>query len=116
MTHVQETWANNYIATTVQLHIGDKPASTFWMQFIDHLGTDALDICDDNGTSLFHYAVGCLDDSAILKLMEKGASLMNRNWTEVSVDDEDEDYDNLYPEQVPHSGTDREVSEANHFF
>ena len=48
------------------------------MQFIDHLGTDALDICDDNGTSLFHYAVGCLDDSAILKLMEKGASLMNR--------------------------------------
>ena len=86
------------------------------MQFIDHLGTDALDICDDNGTSLFHYAVGCLDDSAILKLMEKGASLMNRNWTEVSVDDEDEDYDNLYPEQVPHSGTDREVSEANHFF
>jgi hypothetical protein len=50
-----------------------------------------LKISDDNGNTLFHFAVGCLDDSAILKLMEKGAPLMRRNWAEVSIDDDDDE-------------------------
>ena len=60
-------------------------------QFIDHLGRDALEIEDEQGNTLFHYAVGCLDDSAILKLMEKGACLMKRNNAEISIDDDDEE-------------------------
>jgi hypothetical protein len=64
---------------------------SFSLQFIDHLGRDALEITDDQGSTLFHYAVGCLDDSAILKLMEKGAGLMRRNFAEVSFDEDDDD-------------------------
>jgi hypothetical protein len=55
------------------------------------LGDEALEICDDDGHTLFHYAVGCLDDSAILKLMEKGAPLIKEYRTEVELDDDDED-------------------------
>jgi hypothetical protein len=68
-------------------------------QFIDHLGRDALEITDDQGNTLFHYAVGCLDDSAILKLMEKGAALMRRNSAEITLD-EDEDDDYLFESMV----------------
>jgi hypothetical protein len=48
---------------------------------------------------LFHYAVGCLDDSAILKLMEKGAALMRRNSAEITLDEEEDD-DYLFESMV----------------
>ena len=47
-------------------------------KFLDHLGQEVLDMRDESGNSLFHYAVGCLDELSIYKLMELGANLMAR--------------------------------------
>ena len=57
-------------------------------KFIDYLGNEALDIKDENGNTLFHYAVGCLDEQTIYKMMERGASLMSKNCIDVICEDE----------------------------
>lgn len=50
--------------------------------FIDYLGPESLAMKDDSGNTLFHYAVGCLDDISIYKLIDKGANLMSKNESE----------------------------------
>ena len=56
-------------------------------KFLDHMGPEVLDMRDVSGNSLFHYAVSCLDELSIYKLMELGANLMAKNRIEVSVDE-----------------------------
>ena len=41
-------------------------------KFIDYIGPECLEMKDDNGNTLFHYAVGTLDDVSIYKLMDRG--------------------------------------------
>lgn len=41
-------------------------------KFIDYIGPECLTMKDDNGNTLFHYAVGTLDHTSIYKLMERG--------------------------------------------
>ncbi len=45
-------------------------------KFIDYLGPESLQLEDDSGNTLFHYAVACLDESTIFQLVEKGANLV----------------------------------------
>jgi len=45
--------------------------------FIDYLGAESLALQDESGNTLFHYAVGSLDDKSIVKLVEKGANLVS---------------------------------------
>ena len=46
-------------------------------KFIDYLGPDSLEMKDESGNTLFHYAVGCLDEISIQKMIEKGANLVS---------------------------------------
>ncbi len=45
-------------------------------KFIDYLGPESLRLQDDSGNTLFHYAVACLDDNSIYKMIVKGANLV----------------------------------------
>ena len=38
-------------------------------KFIEHLGPEYLNFCDSSGNTLFHYAVGCLDEDSIYKVI-----------------------------------------------
>ncbi len=44
-----------------------------------------MELVDDSGNTLFHYAVCSMDEVSILKLIEKGAGVMNRNFVEVPI-------------------------------
>ena len=37
-------------------------------KFIEYLGPEVLNYCDSSGNTLFHYAVGCLDEDSIYKV------------------------------------------------
>ena len=37
-------------------------------KFIEYLGAEVLNYCDASGNTLFHYAVGCLDEDSIYKV------------------------------------------------
>ena len=42
-------------------------------KFIEHLGAEEMQtIRDESGNTLFHYAVGCLDEDAIYHMMSTG--------------------------------------------
>ena len=38
-------------------------------KFIEYLGPEVLNYCDSSGNTLFHYAVGCLDEDSIYKVI-----------------------------------------------
>lgn len=57
-------------------------------KFVDQLGSEILDLKDAGGNTLFHYAVGYLDEHLIYLLLERGANLMARNHTQVEVDED----------------------------
>ena len=46
-------------------------------------------IRDESGNTLFHYAVGCLDEDSIYHMMSTGVDLMSTNHIEVAVDQQD---------------------------
>ena len=54
-------------------------------KFIDYLGPDSLEMKDESGNTLFHYAVGCLDELSIQKMIEKGANLVRNQIEEFSL-------------------------------
>ena len=54
-------------------------------KFIDELGGDCLNMVDDSGNTLFHFAVGCVDEQLIYSMIEKGANLLSKNYAEVEV-------------------------------
>ena len=60
-------------------------------KFIEYLGPDVHNISDETGNTMFHYAVGYLDEESIYYLMKKAgpACLMMTNCTEVIVDQSD---------------------------
>ncbi len=58
-------------------------------KFIDQLGPECLEMKDASGNTLFHYAVSCLDEHIIYRLLERGANLMSRNSAEVEVEVDD---------------------------
>ena len=37
-------------------------------KFVEFLGPEVLNYCDSSGNTLFHYAVGCLDEDSIYKV------------------------------------------------
>ena len=55
-------------------------------KFLEHLD-DIHDIRDEGGNTLFHYAVGYLDEDAIYHMMYTGADLMTTNCQEVLIED-----------------------------
>lgn len=54
-------------------------------KFIDELGGECLNLCDDSGNTLFHFAVGCVDEHLIYRMIERGANLLSKNYAEVEV-------------------------------
>ena len=59
-------------------------------KFIEHLGAEEMqNIRDESGNTLFHYAVGCLDEDSIYHMMSTGVDLMSTNHIEVAIDQQD---------------------------
>ena len=58
-------------------------------KFLEFLGQDVQNVRDETGNTLFHYAVGCLDEDSIFHMMIRGADLMCTNCTEVLIDQSD---------------------------
>ena len=59
-------------------------------KFLAHFGSSIQDVKDDSGNTLFHYAVGCLDEDSIYHMMSNGANLMSCNCKEVQMDEDEE--------------------------
>ena len=55
-----------------------------------YLGAEEMqNIRDESGNTLFHYAVGCLDEDSIFHMMSTGVDLMSTNHSEVAIDQKD---------------------------
>eukprot|EP00094_Tigriopus_californicus_P001992 TCALIF_01920-PA protein Name:"Similar to ANK2 Ankyrin-2 (Homo sapiens)" AED:0.42 eAED:0.42 QI:11/0.75/0.4/0.8/1/1/5/0/1087 len=74
------------------------------VQFIDYLGSESLEMRDDNGNTLFHHAVACLDENSVTKLIEMGANLMNKTQVDVEIEEDPEVYSDFSGDDIRVNG------------